>query len=86
MSFQDVLDRHNNCDVVIIPRMWKNQIFPKMGLYCENHCKLIKWLGDWEYENLRSDVEELSMTKEDEHIYHLRLKKHKLIKLDDLGL
>jgi hypothetical protein len=44
MSFEDVLNSHHDCSVVIIPRYHKNR--PRLidGLYCECHAKLIKWL------------------------------------------
>ena len=75
MSFEDILNRHNDCKVVMMPRMWKNKVWPTMALYCQDHVKLIKWLSDHQYGELRGLVEELPMTKVDERDHHLRLKK-----------
>lgn len=67
MAFKDILDRHNDHTVVIIPRFYKNR--PKLvpGLYCEDCGKLIKWLKDPLAEELVNDygVERLSPIKED---------------------
>lgn len=66
MAFEDILDRHHKCGVVIIPRFHKNR--PRLidGLYCETHGKLIKWLNPKESEVLvESGVEKLEAIKED---------------------
>ena len=67
MAFKDILDRHNDHTVVIIPRFYKNR--PKLvpGLYCEDCGKLIKWLKDPLAEELVNDygVERLSPIKQD---------------------
>lgn len=60
MAFEDILNRHNNCEVVIIPRFHKNRPRLIHGLYCSNHCKLIKWLSPAESDTLvASGVEKL---------------------------
>jgi hypothetical protein len=45
MAFTDILDRHHDCEVVIIPRFHKGKPRLIHGLYCCNHSKLIKWLS-----------------------------------------
>lgn len=59
MSFQDTLDRHHNCQVVIIPRFHKGR--PKLvhGLYCTGHAKLIKWLTRDQSQELKTSGVEL---------------------------
>jgi hypothetical protein len=60
MAFSDILDRHSSCEVVIIPRFHKNRPRLIHGLYCANHCKLIKWLNPEESDVLvDSGVEKL---------------------------
>lgn len=66
MSFNDVLNNHNDCEVVIIPRFVKGR--PKLvpGLYCQCHCKLIKWLRPEEFKELSAaGVEVLEPVKAD---------------------
>jgi hypothetical protein len=53
MAFEDVLNRHNNCSVVIIPRYHKNRPQLVPGLYCENHGKLIKWIRNEQINELK---------------------------------
>lgn len=75
MSFENTLNRHNECEVVIIKRMIKNQLHPRAGLYCSNHCCLIKWLSDESYNELTSlGVEELDMLPDEQNQYDRRLK------------
>jgi hypothetical protein len=45
MPFTDILNRHHDCEVVIIPRFHKGKPRLIHGLYCSNHSKLIKWLS-----------------------------------------
>lgn len=45
MSFEDILNRHHDCSVVILPRYHKHKPHLVPGLYCETHAKLIKWLS-----------------------------------------
>jgi hypothetical protein len=45
MSFEDTLDRHNDHEVVIVPKKWKNKTDLVPGLYCDRCRKLIKWLS-----------------------------------------
>jgi len=76
MAFKDILDRHDKCEVVIIPRYHKNRPRFIHGLYCANHCKLIKWLSPEENQELiDSGVELLEPIKEDK----MKLLKHKIM-------
>ena len=52
MSFEDVLNSHNDCQVVIIPRYHKNRPRLVPGLYCQCHAKLIKWLNPEQQQEL----------------------------------
>lgn len=66
MAFSDTLDRHHECEVVIIPRFHKGK--PKLihGLYCCNHSKLIKWLSPEQSRDCQQlGVELLPAAKED---------------------
>jgi hypothetical protein len=45
MAFEDTLNRHHECQVVIIPRFHKGKPRLIHGLYCSDHSKLIKWLN-----------------------------------------
>ena len=54
MAFEDILDRHHSCNVVIIPRFHKGKPRLVHGLYCQNHCKLIKWLSQEQSQELSS--------------------------------
>ena len=45
MAFEDILNRHHHCQVVIIPRYHKGKDRLIHGLYCQDHAKLIKWLS-----------------------------------------
>jgi hypothetical protein len=66
MSFKDILDRHHNCHVVILPRFHKNRNSLVDGLYCEDHGKLIKWLNNEHSQELQElGVERLDPVKQD---------------------
>jgi hypothetical protein len=66
MSFEDILNRHNDCKVVILPRFHKNRNRLIDGLYCECHCKLIKWLTPELSKELQaSGVELIAPIKQD---------------------
>jgi hypothetical protein len=66
MSFNDILDRHHNCRVVILPRFHKNRNELVDGLYCEDHAKLIKWLRTEHSEELQqAGVQRLDPIKQD---------------------
>lgn len=66
MSFEDILNNHHNCNVVILPRYHKNKPSLIPGLYCETHAKLIKWLSHEHAQELKSlGVEELEPMKSD---------------------
>jgi len=66
MSFEDILNKHNNHEVVIIDRYFKNRFVATPGLYCSDCGKLIKWLSDEVAEDLiYSGVKHLGMTKMD---------------------
>lgn len=66
MSFEDILNNHHDCSVVILPRYHKNKPQLVPGLYCETHAKLIKWLSPAHAEELKSlGVEELEPIKSD---------------------
>jgi hypothetical protein len=73
MSFEDILDRHNDHEVVIIPKKWKNKPDPVPGLYCDHCSKLIKWLSLKEAFELR----QAGVTVRNQA---------KWISLDDLGI
>jgi hypothetical protein len=69
MTFNDILDKHMDHEVVIIPRKFRHKATPTAGLYCAKCVKLIKWLSDRDWQELRSaGVEELPMLK-NEKIY-----------------
>lgn len=53
MSFEDTLDRHHLCEVVILPRFHRNRPRLIPGLYCLNHGCLIKWLSQQHSDELR---------------------------------
>jgi hypothetical protein len=75
MSFQDILNRHNDHTVVILWRLHKNKLDPVPGLYCQDCAKLIKWLNLDEAEDLiQSGVEVLDMIPEEVAIWHRRLR------------
>ena len=66
MSFEDILDRHHDCKIVILPRFHKGK--PRLidGLYCEDHCKLIKWLTPLLSQELQKEgVECINPIKQD---------------------
>ena len=66
MSFNDTLDRHHTCSVVILPRFHKGKDRLIDGLYCEDHCKLIKWLSPQHSQELQQlGVERLDPIKQD---------------------
>jgi hypothetical protein len=90
MSFEDVLNRHNDHKMVILPRYHKGKTWPVPGLYCESCAKLIKWLN-WPTANdlIEYGVEQLDMTPEDERalaqeIIRQKSKAPKIIKAGDL--
>lgn len=75
MSFEDILDRHNEHTVVILWRLHKNKLDPVPGLYCNDCSKLIKWLTLDEAEDLiKSGVEILDMIPEELAIWQRRRK------------
>lgn len=66
MSFEDTLNRHHECQVVILPRYHKNKPHLIPGLYCQDHGKLIKWLSPESAAELKqAGVEELEPIKID---------------------
>lgn len=66
MAFEDVLNNHHNCEVVILPRYHKNRSKLVPGLYCQKHSKLIKWLSPESAEELKQlGVEQLEPIKLD---------------------
>ena len=73
MSFEDIINRHIDHNVVIIPRLHKGKYKPVPGLYCEHCCKLIKWLSPEVAKNLvEYGVEELDMLKDEKAIWNRR--------------
>jgi hypothetical protein len=73
MSFEDILNNHNDHTVVILWRLHKNKLDPVPGLYCQDCSKLIKWLSLDEAEDLITyGVEVLDMIPEEEAIWHRR--------------
>jgi hypothetical protein len=74
MSFKDTLDRHNDHNVVILPRLFKDRTEPVPGLYCEDCGKLIKWL-DWPtaWDLIELGVEKLEMIPEEKKIVDSRM-------------
>jgi hypothetical protein len=73
MSFEDILNNHNDHTVVILWRLHKNKLDPIPGLYCQDCSKLIKWLSLDEAEDLITyGVEVLDMIPEEEAIWHRR--------------
>lgn len=75
MSFEDILNNHNDHTVVILWRLHKNKLDPVPGLYCQDCAKLIKWLSLDEAEDLiKAGVEVLSMIPEEETIWRRRLR------------
>jgi hypothetical protein len=66
MSFETILDRHNDHEVVILPRYHKNRPQLVPGLYCVNCFKLIKWLNPQQAQELEQlGVEVLDPSKLD---------------------
>ena len=88
MSFEDVLNRHNDHEVVIIDRFIKNRTRAVPGLYCSDCAKLIKWLSDDVAEELiQSGVKHLGMTTVDRvrlAINQGRYPRYKNFKAEDL--
>lgn len=79
MSFKDVLDRHHDCSVVILPRFHKGRDRLIDGLYCEDHCKLIKWLSPEHSQELQAlGVERLTPINQD----RVKVLQQKLTKID----
>jgi len=75
MSFEKVLDKHNEHGVVIIPRMFKGRLDPVPGLYCEDCNKWIKWLTiDEASDLLDAGVEGLDMLPNEETIWRRGLR------------
>jgi hypothetical protein len=75
MSFEHVLNIHNEHTVVILWRLHKNKLDPVPGLYCEDCAKLIKWLSLTEAEDLiDSGVEVLDMIPEEYATWQRRLR------------
>jgi hypothetical protein len=78
---EKINSKHNDCEVVIINRLIKNQLHPKPGLYCENHGCLIKWVNYKEAESLKQlGVTDLGMVPEEQKIYNRRLRLMKDVK------
>jgi hypothetical protein len=78
MSFEDILNNHHNCSVVILPRYHKNKPQLVPGLYCETHAKLIKWLSPQHAEELKSlGVEQLEPMNSDKLLVEQQLSKTK---------
>jgi hypothetical protein len=75
MSLEQILDRHNDHQVVIIFRLHKHKLNPIPGLYCHDCCKLIKWLSlDQAEELLAAGVDDLGMLPDEENLWQRRLK------------
>ena len=69
-------NEHDECEVAILRKLWKNRIHPVPGLYCAIHGKLIKWLSLRDARFLIDEgVEDIGMLPEEEVIYHERLRK-----------
>jgi hypothetical protein len=78
MSFEDILNNHHNCSVVILPRYHKNKPNLIPGLYCENHAKLIKWLSPQQARELEQmGVEQLEPMNSDKLLVEQQLSKTK---------
>ena len=77
----DVINsNHENCEVVIIYRLWKNKTYPTPGLYCAEHGKLIKWLSfsDADFLEFECNVRTLGLPDDEyEKFRQLRKGKHK---------
>jgi hypothetical protein len=91
MSILPNKNRHDDCPVVIIDKLWKNRLHPVPGLYCACHGKLIKWLSDWDAQTLEDmGVENIGMLKVEQKIYDRRIqllnRNKKLLTTEDLGL
>ena len=78
MSFEDVINRHMDHTMVILPRYHKGKTWPVPGLYCESCGKLIKWLN-WTVANDLIDygVEQIEMIPEDEKLLAQEIIKQK---------
>lgn len=75
------IDQHENCNMVIIHRFFKNGIV-RPGLYCENHGCLIQWLTDKKYDLIKkTGIEDLGMTQDDQDQYQRYQKLQQLKKL-----
>jgi hypothetical protein len=80
MSFENILNNHNDHTVVILWRLHKNKLDPVPGLYCQDCAKLIKWLSLDEAEELiQIGVEVLEMMKDEEAIWHRRLRLKQMV-------
>jgi hypothetical protein len=87
MSFKNILDKHADHKVVIIPRLHKNKLDPIPGLYCAECSSLIKWLSlDSAAELLESGVEGLDMLPHEETVWRRRLRLGQMsnLKADDI--
>ena len=75
MSFEDILNNHNDHTVVILWRLHKNKLDPIPGLYCQDCSKLIKWLSLDEAEDLIAyGVEVLDMIPEERDTWQRRMR------------
>lgn len=75
--------KHNNCEMVIIFKLWKNRYHPVPGLYCAEHGTLIKWLSDSDADFLiEQGVDDLGMLENEEKIYQERLQKNRRTNVD----
>ena len=78
MSFEDILNNHHDCSVVILPRYHKNKPQLVPGLYCETHAKLIKWLSPEHARELEQiGVERLEPMHSDKLLIEKQLSKTK---------
>jgi len=59
MAFEDILNKHHHCEVVIIPRFHKGKANLIPGLYCKDHACLIKWLTNRQSKQLQQSGVEL---------------------------
>ena len=85
MSFEDILDRHNDHNVVILWRLHKNKFDPVPGLYCHDCAKLIKWLTvDIAEDLINSGVDTLDMIPEEQTIWERRMRLRQSTKVKNL--
>ena len=82
------IEKHDNCNMVIIPRYHKGKPRLIPGLYCETHGCLIQWLTNYDYKELvKMGVEDLGpIAGEKEKLPKTWAQRRGFVSLDKLGI